>query len=203
MALQGALTRKITAVAGSAGLVAAALSVTLTAGPAQANTIACGHWRWPVKTGSDATRNLVHRTVSLTTVGYLDRQTPPASFPAYAQNHRIKPPEFRTWQINGVTLVAVKLEDDGDIHLRLLSAGKKMIGEIPLPRCVSSASLWKADIASARHAVTSRYSVSLSHWHYVNRAISIRGLGFFDEEHGVTGAAPNDIELHPVIWIRF
>jgi hypothetical protein len=45
--------------------------------------------------------------------------------------------------------------------------------------------------------------VSLSEWHYVNQTISIRGLGFFDEEHGVTGAAPNDIELHPVIWIRF
>jgi hypothetical protein len=204
MALRVALIRKITAVAGGAGLVAAALSVTLTAGPAQANTIACGHWRWPVKTGSDATRHQVSRTVSLTTVAYLDGRVPPASFPAYAQNHRIKWPEFRTWQINGVTLVAVKLEDDGDIHLRLRSpAGNLMIGEIPLPGCVVAASLWKAGIASARHAVTSRYSVSLSHWHYVNRTISIRGLGFFDEEHGVTGAAPNDIELHPVIWIRF
>jgi hypothetical protein len=188
----------------AAALAAAAvLPVALTAGPAQASTIACGHFRWPVKTGSDATRNQVHRTVSLTTVAYLDRQARPASFTDYAQNHRIKPAEFRTWQINGVTLVAVKLESDGDIHLRLLSTGKKMIGEIPLPRCVSSASLWKAAITSARGAVTSRYPVSLDSWHYVNRTISIRGLGFFDEEHGVTGAAPNDIELHPVIWIRF
>jgi hypothetical protein len=29
-----------------------------------------------------------------------------------------------------------------------------------------------------------------------------KGLGFFDEEHGVTGAAPNKIELHPVIYVR-
>jgi len=29
------------------------------------------------------------------------------------------------------------------------------------------------------------------------------GLGFFDEEHNVTGATPNDIELHPVIYIKF
>ena len=29
------------------------------------------------------------------------------------------------------------------------------------------------------------------------------GLGFFDEEHNVTGAAPNDIELHPVVYIKF
>lgn len=91
----------------------------------------------------------------------------------------------------------VRLEDDGDIHLRLLSAGKKMIAEISLPRCVSSTSPWKAAITSARNAVTTRYPVSLDSWHYVNRTISIRGLGFFDEEHNVTGAAPNDIELHP------
>jgi hypothetical protein len=186
----------------AAGILPAALA-SGPAAAAAANTIACGHWRWPVKTGSDATRRQVSQRVTGTTVAYLDRLTAPSSFPAYAQNHRIMPAEFRTWQLSRVTLVAVKLEDDGDIHLRLLSAGKKMIGEIPLPRCVSSASLWKAAIASARNAVTSRYSVSLDSWHYVNRTISIRGLGFFDEEHNVTGAAPNDIELHPVIWIRF
>jgi hypothetical protein len=78
-----------------------------------------------------------------------------------------------------------------------------MIAEIPRPGCVSSASRWKPGITSARYAVTSRYPVSLYSWHYINRAISIRGLGFFDEEHNVTGAAPNDIELHPVIYIRF
>jgi hypothetical protein len=78
-----------------------------------------------------------------------------------------------------------------------------MIGEIPRPGCVSSASPWKSLITSARTAITSRYTVSLSQWHFVNRLINVRGLGFFDEEHGVTGAAPNDIELHPVTGVRF
>ena len=186
----------------AAGILPAALA-SGPAAAATASTIACGHWRWPVKTGSDATRHQVSKAVTYSTIGHLDGLKPPSSFGSYAQNHRIKWPEFRTWQLNGVTLVAVRLEDDGDIHLRLLSAGKKMIGEIPLPRCVSSASPWKAAITSARNAVTSRYPVSLNSWHYVNRTISIRGLGFFDEEHDVTGAAPNDIELHPVIYIKF
>jgi hypothetical protein len=173
----------------------------LTAG--QASTT-CGHWRWPVKTGSDATRYRVSRTVTYTSVSYLDHLTPPAHFTSYAQNHRIKWPEFRTWQIDKVTLVAVKLEDDGDLHLRLRSStGKDIIAEIPRPGCVSSASLWKTGITSTRNAVTGRYWVSLYHWHYIYRSINIRGLGFFDEEHNVTGAAPNDIELHPVIYIRF
>jgi hypothetical protein len=127
---------------------------------------------------------------------------PPASFGSYAQNHRVRWPEFRTWQVRA-TLVALKLEDDGDIHVRLSSSGHNMIAEVPLPRCVSSASLWKTEIASARHYLLARYSVSLYSWHYVYRTVSIRGLGFFDEEHGVTGAAPNDIEVHPVIWVSF
>ncbi len=196
------LIRKITAAAGSAGLVAAGLATALTAGPAMASS--CGTWRWPVKTGSDATRNQVSRTISYSTIGYLDGRVPPASFGSYAQDHRIRWPEFRTWEVTRVTLVAVKLEDDGDIHLRLRSpAGRDMIAEIPRPGCVSSSSPWKAGITSARNAVTSRYTVSLSEWHYVYRTVSVRGLGFFDEEHGVTGAAPNDIELHPVTGIRF
>jgi hypothetical protein len=187
--------------AASASVAGSALGRAASTAPQAATT--CGSWRWPVKTGSDATRHQVRRSISYTSVGYLDHLTPPKSFGSYAQNHRIRWPEFRTWQINGVTLVAVKLEADGDLHLRLRSAGKDMIAEIPRPDCVSSASLWKAGITSARSTVTSRYWVSLHKWHYLYRSINIRGLGFFDEEHDVTGAAPNDVELHPVIYIKF
>jgi len=170
---------------------------------AQASTT-CGSWRWPVKTGSDATRYQVSRTTRYTGVNYLDSLTPPGSFGSYAQDHRVMWPEFRTWQINDTTLVAIKLEDDGDLHLRLRSyTGKTMIAEIPRPGCVSSSSLWKTGITAARNYVTGRYWVSLYRWHYLYKKIDIKGLGFFDEEHGVTGAAPNQIELHPVIYIRF
>ena len=156
-----------------------------------------------MKTGSDATRNQVSRTTRYTSVYYLDSLTPPGSFGSYAQNHRIRWPEFRTWQINNTTLAAIKLEDDGDLHLRLRSStGKTMIAEIPRPGCVSSSSLWKTGITAARNYVTGRYWVSLSRWHYLYEKIDIKGLGFFDEEHNVTGAAPNKIELHPVIYIR-
>jgi hypothetical protein len=37
----------------------------------------------------------------------------------------------------------------------------------------------------------------------VKRAVDVRGLGFFDVLHGQSGAAPNGLELHPVIYIRF
>jgi len=194
------------------GAVAPAAAGAQAAGPSLGRTVpaaaqaaaTCGSWRWPVKTGSDATRYQVSRTTRFTSVNYLDSLTRPGSFGSYAQNHRIRWPEFRTWQINDTTLVAIKLEDDGDLHLRLRSStGKTMIGEIPRPGCVSSSSLWKTGITAARNYVTDRYWVSLDRWHYLYKKIDINGLGFFDEEHGVTGAAPNNIELHPVIYIRF
>src|SRR6266581_4510619 len=68
--------------------------------------------------------------------------------------------------------------------------------------CVARSSLWKRAIRAVRSSFTNHYRVSTS-WHFVNRRIRIRGLGFFDEVHNVTGQAPNGIELHPVTRIRF
>jgi hypothetical protein len=76
-----------------------------------------------------------------------------------------------------------------------------MIGEIPSPACVPSWSLWRQNIAATRAYLTNRFWVSSYSWHYLYRKVNIQGLGFFDEEHNVTGAAPNDFELHPVTWI--
>jgi hypothetical protein len=186
----------------AAVLTAAGLALGIApAQPAHA-AITCGTWRWPVKTGSDADRYRVSQTVKYTTVRHLRSLTAPSSFPTYYQNHRFRGAERHTWQLT-THLTQFRLEDDGDIHLVLRnSAGKKMIAEIPLGRCVSSRSLWKARIASARTSFTNHYRVTTS-WHYVNRWITLRGLGFFDEIHNVTGQAPNGIELHPVTRVRF
>ena len=102
-------------------------SLGRTAPAAAQVSTTCGSWRWPVKTGSDATRYQVSRTPWYTGVNYLDSLTPPGSFGSDAQHHRIRWPELRTWQINDTTLVAIKLEDDGDLHLRLRSSTGKTI----------------------------------------------------------------------------
>lgn len=190
-----------------AAALAAVLTVaglTLAVAPAQPAhaVITCGTWRWPVKTGSDASRFRVSRPVRYTTVRHLRSLTAPSSFPTYYQNHRFRGAERHIWQLT-TRLIQFREEDDGDIHLVLRNnAGKKMIAEIPLGRCVSSRSLWKHRIAAARTTFTRHYRVTTS-WHYVNRRITLRGLGFFDEIHNVTGQAPNGIELHPVTRVRF
>lgn len=198
------LRTKTALLLGSLALAVSSLTAALAV-PGTAQAAACGTWRWPVKTGADATRFQVPRTTSFTSIAYLDSLARPAAFGPYAQDHRIRWPEFRAWQVSGVVLVALKLEDDSDLHLRLRSADGRhvMIAEIPLPSCISSASPWKAQVTAARDYVTSRYRVSAGSWRYVYRKTDIKGLGFFDEEHGVTGAAPNQVELHPVIYMHF
>jgi hypothetical protein len=161
----------------------------------------CGVWRWPVKTGSDADRRKVSKTVVDTTIRYLRARTAPSSFAGH-QNRRFRGAERHTYQLT-TRLTQFRLEDDGDIHLVLKNrSGKTMIAEIPRPGCVARSSLWKRAIRAARSSFTNRYRVTTS-WHFVNRRIRIRGLGFFDEIHNVTGQAPNGIELHPVTRIRF
>jgi hypothetical protein len=202
--------RTLAAATAATAVLAGSLAATTPTLPASATS--CGTWRWPVKTGTDATRYQVHSGTTNASIGWLDSLTPPSASmldSTYAQDHRLgwpsnQPwPEFRFWQLNGVKLIAVKLEDDGDYHLRLQGpSGPLMIGEVPQPSCASG-SLWLTGIESARAAIYTRYPVSLDYWTYINRIVDIRGIGFFDNEHGVTGAAPNDIELHPVTHIYF
>ena len=33
--------------------------------------------------------------------------------------------------------------------------------------------------------------------------VEVTGIGFFDRNHGQVGAAPNFVELHPVLALRF
>jgi hypothetical protein len=183
--------------------VLTAVGLAIGMAPAQRSLASsCGVWRWPVKTGSDADRHKVSKTVDHTSIKHLVGLTAPSSFPDYYQKHRFRGAERHTWQLTA-RLTQFRLEDDGDIHLLLKdSSGRHMISEIPRPGCVANSSLWKAAIKAARLNFTHHYRVTTS-WHHVHRKITIRGLGFFDEIHDVTGQARNGIELHPVTRVRF
>jgi hypothetical protein len=201
------MRKLITALAGIVAIPGLSLWLALPASAAPAAVpgiqaaTSCGVWRWPVKTGSDADRRKVNRTVVDTTIRRLRARTAPSSFAGH-QDRRFRGAERHTYRLRA-RLTQFRLEDDGDIHLVLKnSSGKDMIAEIPRPGCVARSSLWKKAIRATRSRFTNHYRVTTS-WHFVNRRIRIRGLGFFDEVHNVTGQAPNGIELHPVTRIRF
>jgi hypothetical protein len=158
----------------------------------------CGVERWPVKTGTDADRGKVSNTVHSTSINSLASRPRPAHYPT---NNRIPPAELHVWQVTA-RVTQYKEEADSDIHLVLKdSANRSMIAEIPAPNCVGSSSRWKANITNARSTWTHTYPLSTS-WHYINRTVTIRGLGFFDPPHGQTGISRNGIELHPVIRVQ-
>jgi len=158
----------------------------------------CGVERWPVKTGADADRGHVSTKVVATQVASLVKIPKPSHYPT---NNRIVPTELHVFQVTA-TVTQYKEEADSDIHLVLHdSAGHSMIAEIPAPTCVASSSRWRSNIASARATWTHTYPLSTS-WHHISRAVTLRGLGFFDVPHGQTGVAPNAIELHPIIRVQ-
>ncbi len=162
----------------------------------------CGVWRWPVKTGSDADRSKVSKTAIATSIRHLRSLKAPSSFAGH-QDHRFRGAERHTWQLDRVRLTAYKIEEDSDIHLVIRNAaGKTMIAEIPKPGCVSRRSLWRSQMTAARRAFMAPDHATTS-WKHVHQRVTLRGLGFFDEIHDVTGQAPNGIELHPVIRVRF
>jgi hypothetical protein len=160
----------------------------------------CGVERWSVKTGTDADVSLVNLNNPVTqTISYLDSLTAPSTLPA---NNRIQPTETTLFVVDA-TLVEYKLETDSDYHLVLKDAqGNTMIAEIPDPACVGSGSPFAAGIQNARSEFDGRYTVTTS-FQTANIPVEVRGVGFFDFNHGQTGVAPNAIELHAVLDIIF
>ena len=82
------------------------------------------------------------------------------------------------------------------------SAGRTMIIEIPAPNCVGPGSPFAAGIARARQQFDAVFT-SRSFFQTANVPVQITGVGFFDYFEGQQGIAPNGIELHPVIDIKF
>ncbi|WP_230473400.1 PKD domain-containing protein [Dyella choica] len=165
-----------------------------------ASSGSCGVERWSVKTGTDPDAGLVNLNNPVSqTISYLDSLTAPSSPPA---NSRVQPTETTLFVVDA-TLVEYKLESDSDYHLVLKDAqGNTMIAEIPDPACVGAGSPFAAGIQNARSEFDGKYTATTS-FQTANIPVEVRGVGFFDFNHGQTGVAPNAIELHAVLDINF
>lgn len=164
----------------------------------QLASVSCPVERGPVKEGSDADRFKVSTSVVKTSVSYLRARPKPTSYP---KNSRVTAAELHTYQVTAY-LTQYKVEADGDIHLVLKDAsGRSMIAEIPFGSCVPGASRWRSAIASTRASFVARHDATTS-WHYAHQLVDVRGIGFMDPPHGQTGAAPDGLELHPVIYLH-
>jgi hypothetical protein len=181
--------------------VTTVLSNVARAAPVEAaSTGTCGVERWSVKTGTDPDAGTVDQAhPSPTTVGYLDGLPAPASRPA---NARVRPVETTVYSVTA-TLTDYVMEDDSDYHLVLRDPqGRSMIVEIPDPGCVGQSSPFRPAISQARADFDGKLSATTG-FKTANVAVRVTGVGFWDDNHGQRGVAPNAIELHPVTAITF
>lgn len=172
--------------------------VLLAALPAIAS--ACGHQRWAVKTGADrdASKINLNETVPAEVEDLISIKAPAQLL----HQDRIMPVEMSVYYVKA-RLIAFKLDKDGDYHLVLAGRrGRTMIAEIPSPRCVELGSPFLAGIKKARQQFNSHYVIR-KHFRHIDRPVTVTGVGFFNFHRDQMGAAPNAIELHPVLDIQF
>jgi hypothetical protein len=191
--------RKLWLMVWSAGTV---VCITGSASPLAAQH--CGQERWAVKTGTDPDVGRVDLSnPKNTTIADLVRLTAPSPLPT---NTRFAPTEDTVFVLNA-TLRQYKIESgphgDSDYHLVLEDgSGHTMVAEIPLPACVGPGSPFAGQIASTRAKFDAQFTVTPS-FQTAGIPVQVKGVGFFDFFHNQTGAAPNVIELHPVLDITF
>jgi len=164
----------------------------------------CGTERWQVKTLSDADRDRVSLQAVPTTVEDLVAMPRPDSLPP---DGRAAPVELTTFTVTGC-LGAVSNEADRDVHLvlgGLVNPRASLIAEIPHPECAGVCESGLGGVyAAARAALDSimDHGAPSVRCHGDVPLVTVSGVGFFDREHGQVGAAPNGLELHPVLALR-
>ncbi len=168
-------------------------------GDDEPKSVLCGGVeRWAVKVLTDAAAAQVNYTPRLTTMDSLIHiaTTPSTTAP------RMPGIEFQNYTIT-CRITIKKNEDDNDYHLVLASGSETMIGEVPDPVCaVAATSAHVNDFIAARNWVNAHIGTGAVA--NVNiPAVDITGVAFVDVPHGQTGAAPNQMEFHPILNIQF
>jgi len=175
------------------------------------------HERWAVKTAADpGAQGLMSQTPTSATIAELRAVHVPSMLPRDARSDGA---EKTVWEVTAI-LRAFRRDLDGDLHLVIADdQGSTMIAEIPNPGDITAPSYFAEQIANARAAFDSRFHVVENSnepaapsapgsgaglpFQDVAVPVTVTGIGFFDFNHGQRGAAPNAIELHPVISIVF
>ena len=162
-------------------------------------TMCGGTERWSQKVLVDAAVNTINFTPISTTVASLVNivtPTPSTSMPRYAGV------EDKTYQFT-CNITIKKAETDNDYHLVLSDGTHTLIGEIPDPACSAAAgSAYVSQYTAARNFIDT-YIGSGTYSSVNIPLVEVYGVAFVDPPHGQTGAAPNNLEIHPILKINF
>lgn len=168
----------------------------------------CGVWRWSVKTLSDTSAAQVNFTPLTRTVKQMRQLSPPATLGI--STPRIVPHELRTYRIRA-RLISYKRERDRDFHVvisQVNNSKRTMVTEVVDPTCPGAQDSPRVGtLHGVRQEFIDLYGTppSSGFREVPGRPVAfIVGVGFWDlctGAHKPHGAAPNCIELHPVLDI--
>lgn len=190
-----------------------------------------GQERWAVKDGTDSAAGQVDfSNLQTMTIADLIKMNHPPIPPKGDETTRLVPAETNVVKLQA-HLMQWKLETDSDYHLVLTddteeftqgsrkATGHSVIGEIPDPNCLAgSHEEFGADspfltigdgsmgITAARKQIEAQFpNADLSGgWNDAGGTmVEVVGVTFFDPAHGQTGRAPNNLEIHPIVSIKF
>jgi hypothetical protein len=186
-----------------------------------------GKERWGPKDGTDPQAPNIDLT-NITPDAVTDLVTIPQPHLPADNTTRIVPGETHVYRVQA-RLAKWKHESDGDYHLVLTDdtlnytdesahppvppTGHSFIGEVPDPSCFSgsdgsfgSQTPFADGIIATRQTIDQRFPSADQSGAWNDGAdaqVEITGIGFFDRPHKQTGRAPNNIEIHPILSIRF
>ena len=161
----------------------------------------CGTERWPVKTLSDADASRVGLMPTVTTIRDLNFLPGHCSgLPAA----RTFAPEFQVLEVLGRITLA-RLEDDRDYHIALADPTDgqfTVVTETADPLCEGAiSSSYRPTLIQARSQFDA-LAAGRSLASLVDAIVRVRGVGFYDFNHGQTGRSDSCIELHPIVSIE-
>ena len=201
--------RLLTALAVGGSVAAAALALAADPGRPQASRVArCpGAFRWPVKTLTDpaARASWASARPKATTIHALvHRRDRPRRLTATTPRQRGA--ERTIFRVRA-RLVAARASDsatgDGDIRLVIAdpTTGETMVAAFPDPNCApASHSPKRSQMTMARVSFIARCQFPpLGRYATLHGTATVTGVGFYAGKGNGRGAAPNGIELHPVL----
>jgi hypothetical protein len=158
-----------------------------------------GTERWAIKVLTDTGAAHVNYTPILTTIDSLVHITTPT--PGTSEP-RVAGLEYQAYTVN-CTITALRTESDYDYHLVISDGTNTMISEVPDPTCsVAATSAHVNEFLAARNWVSTNIG-TVTNTSLNIKNVVVTGVTFLDPPHGQSGAAPNYLELHPILNIYF
>ena len=183
-------------------LLAASGSMPAGSVPPMQVSYPCEERYWALNTLSDADAGRVDFTPRPATVAELGAIQRPARV---ADDVRALPDEGRTYRV-WVELKSFSLRGEGDIDVIIADPDTKhtMVAEFPDPACRGGdTSVKAAEMAAARSALLAACGQPPDgKFKKLDGSATLVGVALFDDPEDQKHAAPNGLELHPVLAVE-